>query len=156
MGDEAGEGARRAPMVWAFAVRESAGVLVAEAIVEVGARLHGELVVDAVDSGFVLAAGEPPATTGVVEVGAQRFERLVLVGGRQVWEPAAGVAVSPGWLAAAEGRGGVVVIVVPPGTWPAGLMSLEPQERVAAFTRSLEKARVAGRLLHGTVTIESR
>lgn len=143
-------------MVWAFAVREAAGALFAEAIVEVGARLHGELVADAVDSGFLLAAGEPPATTGVVEVGGQRFERLVLVGGRQVWEPASGVAVSPGWLSAAERRGGVVVIVVPPGTWPAGLMGLEPEERVAAFTRSLDAARAAGLLLHGMVGIESR
>ncbi|MEU6236589.1 hypothetical protein [Kitasatospora sp. NPDC047058] len=156
MADEAGGEARRAPMVWAFAVREVAGGPLAEAIVEVGARLHGELVVDAVDSGFVLAAGEPPATTGVVELGGRRFERLVLVGGRQVWEPASGVAVSPGWLSAAEGRGGVAVIVVPPGTWPPGLMGLEPQEQIAAFTRSLEAARIAGLLLHGMVGVQKR
>lgn len=141
-------------MVWAFVVRTAAfGPPFAEAVVEVGERLHGDLMADALDSGFVLAAGEPPRTTGTVEVGAGVLERLVLVGGRQVWEPSGAVGVSPGWRAAAEERGGVVVILVPPGTWPPGLMGLAPEERERAFTEALEEARTAGRVLHGLVAL---
>ncbi|MEV7782877.1 hypothetical protein [Kitasatospora sp. NPDC088351] len=152
----AGGGAERAPMVWALAVHPAeVGPPFAEAIVEVGPQLYGDLVEDVVNSGFVLAAGDPPATTGTVEVGGDRLVRLVLVGGRQVWEPASPVLVSSGWLSAARGRAGVVVIVVPPGTWPAGLMDLPLQDRIDAFTRSLEEARAAGRLLHGLVGLEA-
>ncbi|MFG3053453.1 hypothetical protein ACGFZP_21235 [Kitasatospora sp. NPDC048239] len=155
MADEAG-GAARAPMVWALAVRSTeSGPPYAEVIVEVGPRLHGDLLSDLVDSGFTIAAGEPPDTTGVVETSGSRLARLVLVGGRQVWEPASPVEASEGWLAAAEGRGGVIVIVVPPGTWPPGLMELEPQARIDVFTRSLELARAAGRVFHGMTAVET-
>ncbi|MFI8084520.1 hypothetical protein ACIF6L_27430 [Kitasatospora sp. NPDC086009] len=155
MSDEAGTGPQRAPMVWALAIRETAdGPPLAEVIVEVGAALHGELVENLVDSGFTLAAGDPPDTTGVLEVRGPLLARLVLVGGRQVWEPASPVEVSPGWESAAEERGRAVVLVVPPGTWPPGLMSLEPRERIEVFTRSLEEARVAGRVLHGTAAVD--
>ncbi|MGW6917619.1 hypothetical protein ACWGB8_27875 [Kitasatospora sp. NPDC054939] len=154
MAEETGSGAQRLPMVWALAVRETAeGVPLAEVIVEVGPVLHGELVEHAVDSGFVLAAGEPPETTAVVEVAGDRLMRLVLVGGRQVWEPATRVPASPGWLAAAGMRGAVAVIVVAPGTWPPDLMELEPAEQAAAFNRSLEEARTAGLVLHGTAGV---
>ncbi|MET8630023.1 hypothetical protein ABZW30_40950 [Kitasatospora sp. NPDC004669] len=142
-------------MVWALAVREVAeGSRFAELIVEVGAELHADLVEAAVDSGFVLAAGEPPATSGVVEVGGGRVERLVLVGGREVWEPDTRVEVSPGWLAAALGRGVAVVVLVPPGTWPPGLIELEPEKRLDAFTRHLEQERTAGRVLHGMASVQ--
>ncbi|MFI6849516.1 hypothetical protein ACIBJD_33725 [Kitasatospora sp. NPDC050467] len=107
MADEVGAGPERAPMVWALAVRESAaGAPFAEVIVEVGPRLHGDLIENVVGSGFVLAAGEPPDTTAAVEMRGDRLARLVLVGGRQVWEPASPVVASAGWLSAAEARGG--------------------------------------------------
>ncbi|MFF1909522.1 hypothetical protein [Kitasatospora sp. NPDC058218] len=150
-----GGGPERAPMVWALAVRETAdGPPFAEVIVEVGPALHGELVENLVDSGFTLAAGEPPDTTAVVEVRGPLLARLVLVGGRQVWEPASPVEASAGWVSAAEDRGRVIVLVVPPGTWPPGLMSLAPQGRIELFTRSLEEARAAGRVLHGTAAVD--
>lgn len=58
---------------------------------------------------------------------------------------------SPGWLTAAAGRRAVVVLVVPPGTWPPGLMDLDPAAGAMLLTRSLESARAAGAVLHGTV-----
>ncbi|MFD9123393.1 hypothetical protein [Kitasatospora sp. NPDC059571] len=156
MADETGD-RRAAPMVWALAVRETDdGGSVAEAIVEVGEDWHGELVVDAVDSGFALAVGEPPATTAVVEVRDGSFERLVLVGGRQVWEPQPSVEASGTWLAAAADRQGVLVIVVPPGTWPPGLMALEPLQQAEAFGRRLEEARLRGLVLQGTAVLDAR
>ncbi|MFC5663947.1 hypothetical protein ACFP3U_13250 [Kitasatospora misakiensis] len=141
----------RVPMVWALAVRAvAAGPPFAELIVEIGPELFDAFVDHVVDSGFVLAAGEPPATTAVVEVEGNVLTRLVLVGGRQAWEPASDVLASPGWQAAAAGRGTVVVLVVPPGTWPPGLMDLDPVAGAEALTRSLESARAAGAVLHGT------
>ncbi|MBP0454024.1 hypothetical protein J5Y04_31455 [Kitasatospora sp. RG8] len=156
MADEVGAGPERAPMVWALAVRESAaGAPFAEVIVEVGPRLHGDLIENVVDSGFVLAAGDPPDTTAVVEMRGDLLARLVLVGGRQVWEPASPVVASSGWLSAAGARGGAVVMVVPPGTWPPGLMNLAPQERIDVFTRRLEEAREVGLVLHGIATLDT-
>ncbi|MGW3042719.1 hypothetical protein ACWC9T_22365 [Kitasatospora sp. NPDC001159] len=141
-------------MVWALAVHEAAqGPPFAELIMEVGADLYTDLVEAAVDSGFTLAAGEPPDTSGAVEVGDGRLKRLVLVGGRQTWEPDTRVEASPGWLAAAEGRGAVVVILVPPDTWPPGLIELEPTVRLDVFTRRFEEELTAGRVLHGTVSV---
>ncbi|MEW1910158.1 hypothetical protein AB0442_17155 [Kitasatospora sp. NPDC085895] len=152
--DPSGGGRRAAPMVWALAVREGPdGRSAAEAIVEVGQDWYGELVADAMDSGFVLAAGDPPATTGVVEVREGWFERLVMVGGRGVWEPHPPVQASPVWLAAAAEPPGVLVLVVPPGTWPPGLMGLDPMQQAEAFGRSLEAARVRGLVLHGTAAV---
>ncbi|MEV6979144.1 hypothetical protein [Kitasatospora sp. NPDC093806] len=164
MADEAGgadgsdgpDDGERVPMVWALAVREAAdGPPFAEVIVEIGPRLYRDFAEAALDSGFVLAAGPVPATTAVVQVRGATLARLVLVGGRQVWEPASEVALSPGWRAAAEGRRGAVVLVVPPGTWPAGLMELDPGEGAATFTRSLEQARTAGHVLHGLATLDT-
>ncbi|MET9402794.1 hypothetical protein [Kitasatospora sp. NPDC002965] len=150
------EGAGPAPMVWALAVHESAaGVPFAEVIVEIGPHLYGEFVESVVDSGFVLAAGEPPATTAVMEVRGSLLTRLVLIGGRQVWEPASEVRASPGWVSAAEGRGRVIVILVPPGTWPPDLMELGTEEGIGVFTRRLDEARAAGLLLHGAVRLDS-
>ncbi|MER7708078.1 hypothetical protein ABTX81_34970 [Kitasatospora sp. NPDC097605] len=150
MADEAGDGAA-APMVWALAVRATAaGPPFAELIVEIGPRLYGEFVESAVDSGFVLAAGEPPATTAVVGLRGDVLSRLVLVGGRQLWEPASEVRASPGWVAAAAGRALVVVLVVPPGTWPPDLMELDPAQGADVLGRSLEAARTSGAVLHGT------
>lgn len=142
-------------MVWALAVREAAdGPPLAEVVVEVGPGLHADLLANAVESGFVLAAGEPPATSGIVEIGGGRLERLALVGGREVWEPDEVVAASPAWLAAAVGRGVAVVVLVPPGTWPPGLMDLDPEDRLDAFTLRLEEARTEGRVLHGLVSVK--
>ncbi|MFF2659070.1 hypothetical protein ACFVUH_17090 [Kitasatospora sp. NPDC058032] len=150
MADEAGDGGS-APMVWALAVRATAaGPPYAELIVEIGPRLYEEFVESAVDSGFVLAAGEPPATTAVVGLRGRVLSRLVLVGGRQLWEPSSEVHASPGWVAAAEGRAVVVVLLVPPGTWPPDLMDLTPEQGAEVLGRSLEAARTAGAVLHGT------
>ncbi|WP_233289314.1 hypothetical protein [Kitasatospora sp. MBT63] len=72
-----------------FVVREAAfGPPFAEALLEVGSPLYEDLAEDAVDSGFVVAAGEPPATTAAVHVRGDALVRLTLVGGRRTWEPA--------------------------------------------------------------------
>ncbi|MEU9042887.1 MULTISPECIES: hypothetical protein [unclassified Kitasatospora] len=153
-GDGDGDGAAGEPVVWALVVREAAqGPPVAELIVQVGAALHTDLVEAAVDSGFVVAAGEPPPTSGAVEVADDRVARLLLVGGRQGWEPGSRVEASPGWLAAARERGEAVVVIVPPRTGPAGPPGQEPEARIDAFTRWLEEQRAAGRVLHGTVSV---
>ncbi|MFJ9448311.1 hypothetical protein ACIRRH_41845 [Kitasatospora sp. NPDC101235] len=155
MADETNNGRSRAPMVWALAVHEAAqGPPFAELIVEVGADLYTDLVEAAVDSGFTLAVGEPADTSGAVEIGDGCVKRLVLVGGRQTWEPDTRVEASPGWLTAAEGRGTAVVILVPPDTWPPGLIELEPEERLDVFTRRFEQEQRAGRVLHGTVSVQ--
>ncbi|MER7579623.1 hypothetical protein [Kitasatospora sp. NPDC097691] len=162
-------GGAQGPVVWALVVRHVAqGPPVAELIVQVGADLHTELVEAAVDSGFVVAAGEPPETTGAIEVADGRVARLVLVGGRQGWEPGSRVEVSPRWLAAAEERGEAVVVIVPPPTRSAGSVGSagsagsdepgepvesDPEARVDAFTRWLEAHRAAGRVLHGAVPV---
>ncbi|MFJ7250327.1 hypothetical protein ACIQWA_37610 [Kitasatospora sp. NPDC098652] len=156
---ENGERAR-APMVWALAVREVAqGPPFAELIVEVGPDLYPELVEAALDSGFTLAAGEPPDTSAVVEVDDGRVKRLALVGGRQNWEPDTRVETSPAWLSAAEdrgaaeGRGAAVVILVPPDTWPPGLIELGPVG-LDVFAQRLEQERRAGHVLHGTASVQ--
>ncbi|MER7766748.1 hypothetical protein [Kitasatospora sp. NPDC096140] len=153
-------GGAQGPVVWALVVRHVAqGPPVAELIVQVGTDLHTELVEAAIDSGFVVAAGEPPVTTGAIEVADGRIERLVLVGGRQGWEPGSRVAVSTRWLTAAEERGEAVVVIVPPPTRPAGPDEsvepggADPGARVDAFTRWLEAHRAAGRVLHGAVPV---
>ncbi|WP_354643753.1 hypothetical protein [Kitasatospora camelliae] len=145
---------RSAGMVWAFVVHGvPVGPPVAEAVLEVDGSVHAMLAEDAQDSGFTLAAGDPPETTAVVRVRGRAFTRLVLVGDRQVWEPTEPVPVSPAWLAAAEGRGRVVVTVVPPGTWPRVLPDLPPEEREEAFTTGLAEVRAAGLALHGTARV---
>ncbi|MFG3223755.1 hypothetical protein ACGF07_03070 [Kitasatospora sp. NPDC048194] len=154
MADETNDDRAQAPMVWALAVREAAqGPPLAELIVEVGDDLYAEFVEAAVDSGFTLAAGEPSVTSGAVEVGEGRVRRLVLVGGREIWEPDTRVEASPGWLAAAEGRGAAVLILVPPRTWPPGLVELGPEERLEVFNRQFDREQRAGRVLHGIVSV---
>ncbi|MGA5823496.1 hypothetical protein ACPC54_37235 [Kitasatospora sp. NPDC094028] len=155
MNDERDDGRAGAPVVWALAVREAAqGPPFAEMIVEVGEDLYTDLVEAAAESGFTLAAGQPPDTSGVIEVGGGQVRRLVLVGGRQVWEPDTRVETSPGWTAAARGRAVAVVIVVPPGTWPPGLIELEPAARLALFARRLEQGIAAGEVLHGMASVQ--
>ncbi|GJF31129.1 hypothetical protein KNE206_38290 [Kitasatospora sp. NE20-6] len=141
-------------MLWALAVRETEdGGVVAEVIVEAGEGHYGALAVDAWESGFVVAAGEVPVTTGAVQVRRGRFERLVLVGGRQVWEPQPALAVSPRWLSAAE-RGEVLVTMVLPGTWPPDLAELPPDRRAEAFEDRLEIAQENGTVLQGVVGVD--
>ncbi|MFD0278079.1 hypothetical protein ACFVHB_29810 [Kitasatospora sp. NPDC127111] len=125
----------------------------AELILEVGAQLHDRLMVDAVESGFVLAVGEPPVTSGVLEIAGRRLARLVLVGGRDAWVPASSPTVSSRWMSAAVGRGGAIVILVPPGTWPADVMTLPAPERVDVVAQRLERAREDGSALHGMVAV---
>ncbi|MEV6209127.1 hypothetical protein [Kitasatospora sp. NPDC051914] len=142
------------PVLWALAVRETdEGGVVAEVIVEVDEGHYGALAVDAWESGFVAAAGQVPVTTGAVQVRGGRFERLVLVGGRQVWEPRPAVPAPPTWLSAAA-EGGALVTVVLPRTWPEGLAGLPPERRADAFEESLEDARENGRVLQGVVAVE--
>jgi hypothetical protein len=140
-------------MVWALTVRETEdGDVVAELIVEVDADHYRALAVDAWESGFVSSVGDAPVTTGVVEVRGGMVERLVLVGGRQVWEPHPALEASPGWLSAAA-EGGALVTVALPGTWPA-LADLPPDRRADAFESSLEEASEIGMVLHGVVAVE--
>ncbi|WBP92027.1 hypothetical protein [Kitasatospora cathayae] len=47
-----------------------------------------------------------------------------------------------------------MVIMVPPDTWPPGLIELGPAERLDVFTRRLEEEQRAGRVLHGTVSVQ--
>jgi len=80
-----------------FVVREAVfGPPFAEALMEVGSPLYEELASDAVDSGFVVAVGEPPEVTAEVRVRRGALVGLVLVGGRRTWEPAVPAALSPG------------------------------------------------------------
>ncbi|GAA0703088.1 hypothetical protein GCM10010193_67410 [Kitasatospora atroaurantiaca] len=143
-------------MVWALVVREEdEGSPFAEAIVEVGPALFDSLIEDATDSGFALAAGEPPDTTASLQVRDDQLLRMLFVGGRLVWEPTSPVQVSPSWLSAARARQGVVVVIVPPGTWPPGLMDMPPQDRSTAFTDSLQAARAAGLAMHGMTAVDT-
>ncbi|MEV7597215.1 hypothetical protein AB0O91_07450 [Kitasatospora sp. NPDC089797] len=157
MADGSDGGGAQGPVVWAMAVREAAqGPPVAELIVEVGESLHAELVEAAVDSGFTVAAGEAPPTTGMIEVADGRVVRLVLVGGREGWEPGSRVEVSARWLATAGLRGGAVVVVVPPWDRSAGPGTADGPDLgagVEAFARWVEEQRVAGRVLHGAVSV---
>ncbi|MEV7181022.1 hypothetical protein [Kitasatospora sp. NPDC093679] len=89
----------------------------------------------------------------MVEVRKGRFERLVLVGGRQVWEPQPAVPATPGWLCAAA-VGGALVTVVPPGTWPADLGALPPEHRADVFEGSLTAARDSGEVLQGVAAVD--
>ncbi|MFJ8623862.1 hypothetical protein ACIRD3_13585 [Kitasatospora sp. NPDC093550] len=148
------------PSIWVPAVLEAAeGPLFAELIVGAGAGLHEEIAAVAVRSGFVptagkaTGAGEPPGTSGAVEVGGGGVERLVLDAGRREWEPDGPVGTTPGWLAAAEDRSVVLVTLVPPGTWPPDLAALEPASRREAFRRGLDRARAEGLALHGTAAV---
>ncbi|WP_431683545.1 hypothetical protein [Kitasatospora sp. KL5] len=144
------------PMVWALVVREREdGETAAEVIVEVTRDRHADLVGDAVDSGFVLAAGNAPDTTAVVELHEGLVERLVLVGGRQAWEPQPQPVASGTWRAAAEHRGRVLVVIVPPGTWPTGTPGPAGQERMETFAAALEDARAQGAALHGTAALRT-
>ncbi|WP_159424744.1 hypothetical protein [Streptomyces sp. TLI_053] len=148
------------PVVWAPVVREAAaGPPFAVLVVEVGRRLHPAFVEAAPASGFAPAAGEPPDTDAVVETCEGVPVRLRLAGG-EVWEPVSEVPVSAGWLSAAAGRQTVVVIVVPPGTWPTDFTDPDPDladpgsgRAARALARSPEAARAAGPVLHGTATL---
>ncbi|MER8185852.1 hypothetical protein [Kitasatospora sp. NPDC094015] len=143
-----------APVRWVFVVREAAfGPPFAEALLEVGPPLYEQLAGDAVDSGFVLAAGEPPATTAEVRLRAGALVGLVLVGGRRTWEPAEPAVLSPGWLAAADARGGVVMVLAPPATLPPTDPRASAETLKAAFSTALEAARERGRLLHGMAAL---
>lgn len=52
-----------------------------------------------------------------------------------------------------RGRGGILLTVVPPGTWPEGLLELTPKARNDAITAALEDAHEAGLVLHATVQL---
>ncbi|MFF2147004.1 hypothetical protein [Kitasatospora sp. NPDC058190] len=125
----------------------------AEAIVEFATDWYPVFVADALDSGLALAAGQPPPTTAVVYLQGSQLTKLVLVGGREVWEPSSPVEITAGWLSAAEARGAIVLIVVPPGTWPTDLLELPPHVRDDVFTAALEDAYEAGQVLHGSARL---
>ncbi|GAA2740220.1 MULTISPECIES: hypothetical protein [Kitasatospora] len=127
--------------------------LFAEAIVEFDSERYPEFVADAMDSGLVLALGDPPATTAVVHVRGHRLTRLVLIGGRQVWEPTSPVELTDRWLEAAVADGEILLTVVPPGTWPAGMLELPPDARDRLFAAALQDAHESGLTLHGTVRL---
>ncbi|MEV6206197.1 hypothetical protein [Kitasatospora sp. NPDC051914] len=137
--------------VWALTVQEQPpGPPVAEAFIEVGPRWHRELLDHALESGFLPAAGEAPQSTAVLEMRGAPVERLVLVGGRQVWEPVPGPAASPEWRTAARERGEVLVVVVPPGRCAAEGPECDPQEQADGLADSVAAACDDGVVLHGT------
>ncbi|WP_431683223.1 hypothetical protein [Kitasatospora sp. KL5] len=137
--------------VWALTVQEQPpGPPVAEAFIEVGPRWHGELLEHALESGFLLAVGEAPQSTAVLEMRGALVERLVLVGGRQVWEPVPRPAASPEWRTAARERGEVLVVVLPPGTCVGEGAERDPQEQADGLTDSVAAACDEGVVLHGT------
>ncbi|MEV6211453.1 hypothetical protein [Kitasatospora sp. NPDC051914] len=141
------------PVLWALVVRETDDGMVAEIVVEVDEGHYGALATDAWESGFV-AAGDAPVTTGSVRVRGDRFVGLLLVGGREGWEPRPVMEAPPAWLSAAAEAGGVLVTVVRPGTWPPGLAGLPPDRRAEAFEDRLEEARATGTALQGIVDLD--
>ncbi|MGF1426618.1 hypothetical protein [Kitasatospora sp. LaBMicrA B282] len=141
-------------MQLAFAVRvPRTGPAFAELVLEVGARQHADLVPDLLDSGFETAIGTPPATTASVQVVDGRVAEVVLLGGRRLLAFTS-FGASARWLAAARGRAAVVVIVVPPGTWPPAT-GPDPSQ-AAQVTAACEAARAAGRVLHGVARLTER
>ncbi|MGW2378408.1 MULTISPECIES: hypothetical protein [Kitasatospora] len=144
------------PTGWALGVLEPPeGPPYAQLIVEIVAEFHAELVEAAIDSGFVPSTDEPPETSGAVDVGdGLVVKRLLLDGGRCGWGPGWRVEARPDWLAAAEGRGSVLVSIVPPDTSPPGLPEMEPEAHRATFARGLAQARAEGRVLHGLAELQ--
>ncbi|MCU7820288.1 hypothetical protein [Kitasatospora sp. DSM 101779] len=142
------------PVLWALVVRETGdGTAVAEVVVEVDAGHWGGLATDAWESGFV-AAGGLPVSTGTVQVRSGRFERLVLVGGREVWEPSPVMETPQAWLSAAADNGGVVVTVVAPGTWPPDLADVPSGRRAQTFADWLDEVRASGAVLQGVADLD--
>ncbi|GAA4832324.1 hypothetical protein [Kitasatospora terrestris] len=149
-------GAEPEAMVWALVVHASADEdepLYAEAIIEFDTARYPVVVTDALDSGLALAVGEPPPTTAAVHVDGHLLTRIDLVGGRQVWEPDSPLELSEQWLSAAEADGGIVLTVVPPGTWPQGLAGLVPEALDGMLETVLEDAQERGPVLHGAVRL---
>ncbi|MGK4579500.1 hypothetical protein [Kitasatospora sp. HPMI-4] len=151
MASAAGERRGPTPVLWAFVIRESSlgGPPTAEAVVEIGSSQYGQLLEDAMASGFTIAIDEPPPTTTEVHVRDGFLTELSMVGGHRLWEPAPPAPVSPEWLSAAEARDSVVIILVPPGTWPETTPGLAPDELAEAFTANLRDARADGMVQHG-------
>ncbi|MFD0526622.1 hypothetical protein ACFQ1I_04120 [Kitasatospora arboriphila] len=142
------------PTVWALTVQEQEiGPPVAEAFIEVGRRWHAELLTHALESGFLLAAGDAPQSTAVVVMNGPLVDRLLFVGGRQSWEPVPKPAASPEWRTAARERGEVLVVVVPPGTCLTGGADGDPQDEADGLTRGLAAAGGEGVVLHGTAAL---
>lgn len=142
-------------MLWALVVRETDdGGLEAEIVVEVDDGHWGGLATDAWESGF-LAAGGAPVSTGTVQVRGGRFVRLVLIGGREAWEPAPTMEAPEAWLSAAAEAGSVLVTVVAPGTWPpSGLADVAPDRRAQEFADRLDAARASGSVLQGMADLD--
>ena len=140
-------------MSWVFAVREFDPGLppFAEAIMEVAPDDHSRLLQDALDSGFALAIGDPPPATAELQLTDGRLTAVTLVGGHYVVRLGHPVQLSPAWLAAARERGTAIVVVVPPGTLPGD--ELDETARADALTTRLDKARAAGRVLHGAARV---
>ncbi|WP_431676086.1 hypothetical protein [Kitasatospora sp. KL5] len=142
------------PVLWALVVRETDdGGMVAEIVVEVDAGHWGGLATDAWESGF-MAVGGAPVSTGTVQVRGGRFVRLVLVGGREVWEPRPAMEVPGAWLSAAARSGGVLVTVVAPGTWPPDLAGVAPGRRAQEFAEWLDEVRASGAVLQGVADLD--
>ncbi|MFD9124051.1 hypothetical protein [Kitasatospora sp. NPDC059571] len=142
------------PTVWALAVQEQeTGPPLAEAFIAVGRRWHAELLTHALESGFLLAAGEAPQSTAMVVMNGALVDRLLFVGGRESWEPVPKPAASPEWRTAARERGEVLVVVVPPGTSLVDDRDGHPRDEADAFGRSATEARDEGVVLHGTAAL---
>ncbi|MGW0659459.1 hypothetical protein [Streptodolium elevatio] len=153
-GDPAPDRRGATPMKIAFALRESgAEIPLPEAVVEVDTGSYPTLLNQAQESGFVPAFGEPPATSAEVQLRSGQFTSLLLLGERQIWEMDPPAPVASAWTDAAAHHGIAIVSVVPPGTWPSDITGLPPAEAAARFAHSLEQARDAHHLLHGTARV---
>ncbi|MDH6144341.1 MULTISPECIES: hypothetical protein [Kitasatospora] len=151
------EDAGREPdaVLWAFVVREATqGSPFAEAFVEIDERRYGELIDDALISGFELAVGDPPSTSAALLVREERLVELALAGGHRGWAMAEPPLLSADWLVAAAGRQLVVVVLLPPGTMAQAAeasMRADPAPAIGAdaFMGAVDRARSAARLFHG-------
>ncbi|TQF01117.1 hypothetical protein E6W39_01275 [Kitasatospora acidiphila] len=151
------EDAGREPVavLWAFVVREATqGSPFAQAFVEIEERRYGELLDDALSSGFELAGGDPPSTSAAVLVREEQLVELALAGGHRGWTTAEPPLLSADWLAAAASRQLVVVVLLPPGTMAQATgapMPADPAPGIGAdaFMGAVDRARSAGRVFHG-------
>lgn len=143
------EDAGREPdaVLWAFVVREATqGSPFAEAFVEIDERRYGELIDDALISGFELAVGDPPSTSAALLVREERLVELALAGGHRGWAMAEPPLLSADWLVAAAGGNSSWSSCSRPAPWrkPLRHRCVRIRRRLSVLTRSW--ARWTGRV----------
>lgn len=138
---------------FAFGDAEDRTPPVAEALLEAAAEDYPLLLDHAVESGFGLCLGEPPATTAQIHVHEGSFVALTLVGDRHAWGLPVPTELTPSWLTAAKVYGMVVVEILPPGTWPTCERGCSANERVRRFNAQLRFATENAAVLHGAAAL---